>query len=221
MSSSSFLSPPLYDYVCAASVRETSEQRALREETQRMPSDESAMQIGPDQGRFMQFLVNLIGAKNCIEVGVFTGYSALSVALVLPEDGRIVACDVSHDYTQVARRYWSRAGVASKIDLHVRPAADTLDELLADSGADAFDFAFIDADKTNYDVYYERCLKLIRTGGLIAIDNVFWSGRVADSADQEQSTVALRALNAKVCSDRRVDAVMVPIADGLTLARKR
>ncbi|MBC5823677.1 MAG: class I SAM-dependent methyltransferase [Candidatus Eremiobacteraeota bacterium] len=221
MSSSSFLDPQLYDYVCRVSVQETAEQRALREETQRMSSDLAIMQVGPDQARFMQFLVRLIEAKMCLEVGVFTGYSALSVALALPTEGRIIACDVSEEYAAVALRYWNQAGVAAKIDLRVRPATGTLDSLLSEGRAGSFDFAFIDADKTSYDAYYERCLKLVRAGGLIAIDNVFWSGRVADANNREESTQALRGLNAKVSADQRVDAAMVPIADGLTLARVR
>jgi caffeoyl-CoA O-methyltransferase len=162
-----------------------------------------------------------LGATKTLEVGVFTGYSSLCVALALPENGKLVACDVSEEYTGVARRYWQSAGVADKIDLRIAPALETLDELLAAGQAETFDFAFIDADKRNYEGYYERSLQLIRPGGLIAIDNVLWSGRVADPQDQEKNTQALRALNEKLHGDERITLSMVPIADGLTLALKR
>jgi len=221
MSRTAFLPDNLYEYVCDVSLRETDVQRELREETHRLLPDDAGMQIGPDQGQFMQFLVKITDARQCLEVGVFTGYSSLAVALALPADGRIIACDVSAEYTAVARRYWERAGVASKIDLRIAPAVQTLDELLEVGAAGTFDFAFIDADKTNYDAYYERCLELLRGGGAIAIDNVFWDGRVAQADNREASTQALRALNAKLGRDERVDLTMVPIGDGLTLVRKR
>lgn len=209
----------IHDYLLSVSLREPEILRQLREETARFPN--GAMQIAPEQGQFMALLVQLIGARKTLEVGVFTGYSSLCVALALPADGKIIACDVSEDYTAVARRYWEAAGVADKIELRLAPALNTLDELLAAGEAETFDFAFIDADKSNYEGYYERSLQLIRPGGLIAIDNVLWSGRVADSQAQENSTKALRALNEKLHHDERVTLSMVPIADGLTLALKR
>jgi caffeoyl-CoA O-methyltransferase len=178
------------------------------------------MQISPDQAQFMQLLVKLIQAKKTLEVGVFTGYSSLWVALGLPDDGQIIACDVSEEYTSIARPFWKEAGVEPKIDLRLRPALETLDELLAGGQAGTFDFAFIDADKTNYDNYYERSLKLLRTQGLIAIDNTIWSGRVADPNENDSDTVALRKLNQKLHSDDRVTLSMLTIGDGLTLAMK-
>jgi caffeoyl-CoA O-methyltransferase len=179
------------------------------------------MQIAPEQGQFMALLIQLLGATKSLEIGVFTGYSSLVIALALPANGKIVACDLSEEYTRVARRYWQLAGVADKIELRLAPALDTLDQLLADDQAETFDFAFIDADKVNYDGYYERSLQLVRPGGLIAIDNVLWSGRVANPLDQDDSTLALRALNSKLHHDERVTLSLVPIADGLTLALKR
>ncbi|MBV9148397.1 MAG: class I SAM-dependent methyltransferase [Candidatus Eremiobacteraeota bacterium] len=216
-----FLPEKLYDYLCNIALRETSLQQELREETQRLLPDEARMQIGPDQGQFMQLLVHLSNARRCLEVGVFTGYSALSVALALPEDGTIVACDVSEQYTAMARRYWKSAGVAEKIQLRIAPAIQTLDDLLASGAQGTFDFAFIDADKPSYDGYYERCLLLLRQNGLIAIDNVFWSGRVADPNEKDSNTEALRTLNAKIGRDERVDVAMVAVGDGVTLVRKR
>jgi len=207
-----------YEYVVNTSVRETDVARRLREETQELPM--AQMQIGPDQGQFMQMLVKLIRAKNTLEVGVFTGYSSLWVALGLPPDGKIVACDVSEEYTAIAKRYWKEAGVDQKIDLQLRPALETLDELIARGKSDTFDFAFIDADKGNYDNYYERILKLLRTGGLIAIDNTIWSGRVADPNESDPDTVALRNLNAKLHRDERITLSMLTVGDGLTLAMK-
>jgi caffeoyl-CoA O-methyltransferase len=209
----------LYKYFLSVSLREADILRQLREETARLPN--AIMQIAPEQGQFMALLIKLLGATKTLEVGVFTGYSSLCVALALPEKGKLVACDVSEEYTAVARRYWQSAGVADKIDLRIAPALETLDELLAAGQAETFDFAFIDADKRNYEGYYERSLQLIRPGGLIAIDNVLWSGRVADSQDQEKNTQALRALNEKLHGDERITLSMVPIADGLTLALKR
>lgn len=209
----------LYDYFLSVSVRQPDILRRLREETANHPN--ATMQISPEQGQFMALLVQLMGAKKTLEIGVFTGYSSLAVALALPPDGKIIACDVSEEYTNVARRYWQEAGVAEKIDLRIAPALDTLDLLLTSGEEESFDFAFIDADKGNYQEYYERCLKLIRPGGLIAIDNVLWSGRVADQQVQDQSTQAIRKFNEKLFQDERVTISMVPIADGLTLALKR
>ena len=208
----------LYDYLLSISLREPTILTQLRQETSQMPR--SIMQISPEQGQFMALLVKLIGAKKTLEVGVFTGYSSLVVALALPADGKIVACDVSEEYTNIARRYWQQAGVEDKIDLHIAPALETLDKLLTAGEAGTFDFAFIDADKGNYDNYYERCLELIRPGGLIAIDNVLWSGKVADTEIQDNQTNKIRALNRKLHQDSRITLSLVPIADGLTLAMK-
>ena len=208
-----------YEYLVTTSVRETEVAERLREETQKLPM--AQMQISPDQGQFMQLLVQLINARRTLEVGVFTGYSSLWVALGLPEDGRIVACDVSVEYTAIARRYWQEAGVAQKIDLQLRPALATLDDLLAKREAGTFDFAFIDADKSNYDNYYERALRLVRDGGLIAIDNTIWSGRVADPNEKDDDTVAIRKLNEKLLDDKRIALSMLTVGDGLTLAMKR
>lgn len=212
------LKPELYDYLLSASVREPAELARLRAETAGHP--QVNMQIAPEQGQFMALLVKLMGAKRCIEVGVFTGYSSLAVALALPPTGRIVACDISEEYTQIARRHWEAAGVAGRIDLRIAPALDTLDALLA-AGDGGYDFAFIDADKGAYADYYERLLALLRPGGLIAVDNTLWDGDVADAANQEPDTVAIRAFNEKLRDDERVDLSLVPIGDGLTLARKR
>jgi len=213
------LTDSIYDYLQAVSVREPEVLKRLREETASMPN--STMQISPDQGQFMALLVQLINASKTLEIGVFTGYSSLSVALALPPDGKVIACDVSDEYTQVARRYWTEAGVADKVSLRLAPALETLDGLINDGQVGTFDFAFIDADKGNYDGYYERALKLVRTGGLIAIDNVLWGGKVADDNAQDADTVAIRALNEKLLDDQRVSLSLVPIADGLTLALKR
>jgi caffeoyl-CoA O-methyltransferase len=209
----------LYDYLIAHSVRDLPVLAELRAETAKHPK--AGMQISPEQGQFMALLVELIGAKRTIEVGTFTGYSALVVALALPAEGRVIACDVSEEFTAMARRYWAKAGVANKIDLRLAPANETLDKLLAAGEAGRFDFAFIDADKENYVGYYERCLKLVRAGGLIAVDNVLWGGKVADPAVDDKDTRAIRALNDQLKSDKRVSLSMVPIGDGLTLARKR
>ncbi len=179
------------------------------------------MQISPEQGAFMQMLARLINAKRCIEVGVFTGYSSLAVALALPSDGRIEAFDISEEWTSKARAYWADAGVADKINLHIGPAGEGLEALLRDGGEGQYDFAFIDADKTGYDAYYEACLRLLRPGGLIAIDNALWSGKVADPTDQGEDTIALRALNAKIHKDTRVEMALVPLADGIMLVQKR
>ena len=179
------------------------------------------MQIGPEQGQFMTLLVELIGARNALEVGTFTGYSALAVALGLPDDGCLVACDVSEEWTAIGRRYWEEAGVAHKIDLRLAPALETLDGLLAEGRAGTFDFAFIDAEKEAYDVYYERALELIRSGGLVALDNTLWEGKVVDPGVADVDTEAIRAINAKLVGDERVTLSLLPVGDGLTLARKR
>ncbi len=215
------LNDTLYQYVLDASLREHVELAALREATR--THKRASMQIAPEQGQFMALLVKLIGARRTIEVGVFTGYSALAVALALPDDGRILACDVSDEYTSIARPYWQRAGVAHKIELVLAPALDTLDARLAAGAAGQFDFAFIDADKANYDGYYERCLQLLRAGGLIALDNTLWSGRVAEKIDPatDADTAALQALNLKLRDDARIDLSLLPLGDGLTLGRKR
>ena len=213
------LTDAVYDYLCDHSLRETTVQRQLRRATHKM--ENSVMQISPEQGQFMQFLVSIIGARNTIEVGVYTGYSALCVALGLPEDGRIIACDINEEWTKIALEYWKKAGVADKIDLQIAPALDTLTELGKKGRKNHFDFAFIDADKVNYDIYYEKCLNLVRPGGVVAIDNVLWSGTVADVSVMDENTKAIRSLNAKLHKDERIDISMVPIGDGLTLARKR
>ncbi len=213
------LTDTLYRYLVDHSVREPEVLRDLREETSKLPM--AGMQIGSDQGQFMALLAKLVGARRCVEVGVFTGYSSISVALALPADGKIIACDVSEEWTAIARRYWKKAGVDAKIELRLGPAVATLDELLAKGGAGQYDFAFIDADKGNYLAYYERCLKLLRAGGLIAIDNTLWSGDVANPDNQKPDTVSLRALNDALHHDERIDLALLPIGDGLTLARKR
>ncbi|HTL88253.1 MAG TPA: class I SAM-dependent methyltransferase [Leptolyngbya sp.] len=208
----------LYRYILSNSQPESDILAQLRQETAELP--QARMQISPDQGQFMALLVRLMQAKKAIEVGVFTGYSSLSVAMALPPDGKLIACDVSEDYTAIARRYWQQAGVTDKIDLHIAPAIETLDQLLQDQ-AGTFDFMFIDADKGNYANYYDRAIQLVRSGGLIAIDNVLWSGRVADQADQDKITNTIRAFNHKVAQDDRVFVSVLPIADGITLALKK
>ncbi len=212
------LDDSLRAYLVAHSAREVAPQIALREATRSHPA--AGMQIGPEQGQFLALLVKLIGARRAIEVGVFTGYSALSVALALPDGGRLLACDISDEYTRIGRPFWEAAGVAGKIELELGPALATLDARIAAGQAGQYDFAFIDADKSGYDAYYERCLVLLRPGGLIAIDNVLWGGSVARPA-QDADTAALQALNDKVHADARVDMAMLPIGDGVTLARKR
>jgi predicted O-methyltransferase YrrM len=205
-------------YLGTVVARETPVQQRLRAETSRLP--QGGMQIGADQGVLLAFLVRLIGARRAIEVGTFTGYSALAIAGALPPEGRLVCCDVSDAWTSVARRYWDEAGVADRIELHLRPAHETLSELLRLHGPGSFDFAFIDADKTGYDGYYEACVALLRRGGLIAIDNVLWGGTVADASDTRPDTVALRAITAKIRDDARVDACLLSVGDGVMLARK-
>jgi predicted O-methyltransferase YrrM len=210
------LDPRLYRYLLEHT-REPAALRELREATAGMPH--AGMQISPEQGRFMALLARLMGARRTLEVGVFTGYSALSVALALPPEGRIVACDISEEWTAMARRHWEKAGVAHKIDLRIAPALETLDKLIAEGGA-PFDFAFIDADKSNYPGYYERALALVRPGGLIAVDNTLWSGAVADPGNDDRDTRAIRAFNDALHADPRVETAMLPIGDGLTLALK-
>ncbi|HUO82629.1 MAG TPA: class I SAM-dependent methyltransferase [Gammaproteobacteria bacterium] len=213
------LSDAVYEYLLEASLREPPELRTLREETAKMP--EANMQISPEQGQFMALLARLMDARRCIEVGVFTGYSSLALALALPESGRIVACDVSEEWARVARRYWREAGIAHKIDLRIAPAIETLRALRANGGDGSYDFAFVDADKTSYGDYYEKLLKLLRPGGLIVIDNTLWAGKVADPDVQDKDTIAIREFNARLVGDQRIDLSLVPIADGVTLARKR
>lgn len=209
----------LYQYLLATGVRESDVARRLREETARLPR--AVMQIGPDQGAVMQLLVRLTGTRLALEIGTFTGYSALMVAEALPADGRLVACDISAEWTAIGRRYWAEAGVAQRIDLRLGPALATLDALLAEGQQGRFDFAFVDADKANYDGYYERALRLLRPGGLVALDNTLWKGAVIDPACNDADTSAIRALNRKVHGDARVDMALLAIGDGLTLARKR
>ncbi len=209
----------LYDYLLAVSVREPRLLAELREETARLPS--AGMQISPEQGQLLRLLVELVGARRCLEVGVFTGYSSTCTALSMPEGGTLVACDVSVEYTDVARRYWRRAGVEQRIDLRLGPALATLDALIAAGQAASFDFAFVDADKESYLGYYERCLTLLRPGGLLAIDNVLWGGSVADPSNTTASTLAIRGLNERLRGDERVSISLVPIGDGLFLVRKR
>jgi caffeoyl-CoA O-methyltransferase len=208
----------LYAYLLKVGVRESDLLKELRAETAKLSS--AGMQIGPDQGAFMHLLAGIVGAKRALEVGTFTGYSSICVASALPADGKLICCDVSEEYTSIARNYWRRAGLESKIELRLGPAVATLDALI-EAKVPEFDFVFIDADKTNYANYYERALKLVRTGGLIAIDNVLWGGDVADPKENDEDTVAIRALNDKVRADERVTLTMIPLGDGLTLARKR
>lgn len=211
---------PLYDYLLKVSLRETQEMQDLRATTAELP--ERGMQMSPDQAQFMQMLVRLTGAKQVLEIGTFTGYSALAMALALPEDGKIVACDVSDEWTSIGRRYWEKAGVADMIDLRIAPALETLQAMMDDPGRqNSFDLAFIDADKDHYPHYYEICLDLVRSGGLIVIDNVLWGGGVIDESRQDESTQMIRSLNEALHGDERIDLSLVPIGDGLTLARKR
>ena len=209
----------IYRYILDVSLREPLILAELRRRTADHPR--MTMQISPEQGQLMALLVRLSGARRCLEIGVFTGYSSLAVALALPDDGRVVACDVSEEYTRMARDFWSRAGVEDKIQLHLAPALETLDDLLVQGQAGAFDFAFIDADKGNYLAYYERSLELLRPGGLIAVDNTLWSGRLVAPAADDADSIALDAFNRQLHGDERVDLSLVPIGDGLTLVRKR
>ena len=213
------LADDLYDYMVRTTVRDDDILRRLREET--LATGWGMMQIAPDQGQFMALLTRLTGARRALEVGVFTGYSSLCVARALGEGGSLVALDVSEEWTAIARRYWAEAGVADRIDLRLAPAVESLDRLVDEGREGSFDIAFIDADKENYDTYYERALVLVRPGGLILIDNVLWGGAVIDDGDQSADTRAIRAINEKVGADDRVDMAMVPTGDGLTIARKR
>jgi predicted O-methyltransferase YrrM len=213
------LDDTLYQYIVAHSVREPPILARLRDATRTLPH--ANMQIGPEQGQFMALLAKLTGARRCLEVGTFTGYSSLAVALALPADGTIITCDIDPQTTALARQFWREAGVAARIELVLQPALKTLTELLAQGAAGSFDYAFIDADKTGYHAYYEKILELLRAGGLIAVDNTLWSGEVADPTRNDADTKALRAFNDHVHHDERVDLSLVPIGDGLTLLRKR
>ena len=212
------LDQKLREYLLNTSLKEPKVLINLREETSRL--DEFQMQISPEQGSFLSFLIGLINAKITLDIGVFTGYSALVVALELPQDGYVTACDTSEEWTDIAQKYWRMAKVEDKINLHIAPAMETLDKLLADGNQEKYDFSFIDADKINYQHYFERSLSLVRKGGLIAIDNVLWGGRVLDKHDTEPATRAIRKFNKKLYQDQRVSISMIPIGDGLTLARK-
>jgi O-methyltransferase len=210
----------LYDYLVSVSLREASVLRQLREETAAL-GGVARMQISPEQGQFMAFLVELTGAQRLLEMGTFTGYSALACALALPPDGEIIACDLNPTWTQIAQKAWREAGVSEKIQLRLGYGEQTLTALLAEGQANTFDMMFIDADKVNYDIYYELGLQLVRPGGLILIDNVLWGGSVANPAEQDEDTVAIRALNKKLHTDNRVTISMLPVGDGLTLVRRR
>ena len=219
MSSTNYLfDDGIYDYLKAVSLREPPLLKRLREETANLPG--AIMQVAPDQGQFMALMAKLTGVKKAIELGVYTGYSSLAVALVLPPEGRIIACDIDDEYTNIAKRYWDEAGVADKIDLRIGPALDTLNELLAAGEAGSYDFAFIDADKIQYAEYYERCLELLRVGGLILVDNVFQQGKVVDNSNANESVRAICAFNKKLLKDARVDISLIPMSDGITLASK-
>ena len=208
-----------YDYLCDVSINEPDLLRQLREETAQL--EYSVMQISPEQGQFMSLLIKMMAAKRAIEIGTFTGYSALAIAMGLPEDGCLIACDISEEWTAIGKRYWQLAGQADKIDLRLAPAIETLDGLLNYGQAGEFDFAFIDADKQNYLNYYERCLQLLRPGGLIVVDNVLWDGSVADPENQKPDTCSIREFNSFVKSDARIDLSMIPVGDGLSLIGKK
>jgi predicted O-methyltransferase YrrM len=213
------LSDELAAYVVEVGTREPDVLARLRAETAAIP--QHGMQVAPEQGAFLALLVELMGARRCLEVGTFTGYSSTAVALAMPGDGRLLCCDVSEEWTSMARRYWEEAGVADRIELRIAPATETLDQLLADGEESAYDFAFVDADKSGYDDYYERLLRLVRPGGLIAFDNTLWSGRVLDREAEDADTRALQALNRKLAADERITLCLLPVADGVTLARRR
>lgn len=213
------LTPQLYDYLQKISLRENTVLQELRKQTHKMSMGQ--MQISPEQGQFMSLLIELMQAQKTLDIGTFTGYSALCVALALPEHGQVIACDINGEWTQIAQRFWQKAGMSHKIELRLAPALETLQDLLATQGENTFDFAFIDADKLNYPAYYEKSLRLVRPGGLIAIDNVLWGGAVADPSIQDPATQVLRELNAALLIDARVTLSLIPIGDGLTLLRKR
>ena len=213
-----YIDDNIYDYILNNSLRDLPILKKLREETIKMP--EGRMQISCDQGQFMDLLVRIMGAKKIVEVGTFTGYSTLVMALALPEKGQIGACDISEEYTKVARRFWQEAGISDKIELRLGLAEETLADVLSNGGAGMFDMAFIDADKENYMVYYEKCLELLRSGGLILVDNVLWSGKPANPDEIDKDTVAIREFNIAIHKDERVDLSLLPVGDGLTLARK-
>ena len=213
------ITPQVYEYLHQVSLREPDILKQLRDQTQ--PMSMSQMQISPEQGQFMRLLMEIIGAKKTLDIGTFTGYSALSVALGLPETGQVIACDINGEWTKIAKRFWEKAGVAAKIDLRLAPATETLQGLIDSGQGNSFDFAFIDADKLNYSNYYELCLQLVRQGGIIAVDNVLWDGKVADSSITDANTIAIRELNSRILKDERVSISMLTIGDGLTLARKR
>jgi predicted O-methyltransferase YrrM len=213
------LEKTLADYIQSISLREADILRQLREETAKLSM--ARMQISPEQGQFMALLVQLMGAKKTLEIGVFTGYSALAVALALPDDGKVIACDISEEYTAISKGFWARAGVSEKIDLRIAPALETLETLITEGEAGSFDLAFIDADKRNYENYYERALILLRPGGLILIDNVLWSGKVIDPTITDKQTQAIQEFNQKLHQDSRISLSLIAIADGLTLALKR
>jgi len=218
-SRNAYIADEIYGYILDNSLREPPILEKLRRQTQEMP--EGMMQISPDQGQFMGLVVRLTGARRVVEVGTFTGYSSTVMALALPADGHLVACDESAEYTDIAARYWREAGVADRIELRLGPAVGSLDALLTEGAAGSFDIAFIDADKVNYAAYYERCLELLRPGGLVMIDNVLWGGRTANAEVDDESTAAIRALNAAIHRDERVDCSLLSVGDGLTLACKR
>jgi caffeoyl-CoA O-methyltransferase len=213
------LLPEAVETYVASLVTETEAQKALRKETAKLPF--AMMQIGPDQGAFLTLLVGAIGAKTAIEIGTFTGYSAIAIARALPKSGKLICCDVSEEWTSMARKAWKEAGLERRIELKLAPALETLEGLIGKGKEGSFDFAFIDADKTGYDAYYEACLKLLRPGGLIALDNMLWSGAVADKTAKDKDTLALRALNRKISGDARVDAALLTVGDGIMLARKK
>ena len=215
---SKFIEPGIAEYISRHTSAEPELARQLREQTAQM--SEANMQISAEQGQLLQLLVRVMGARRCLEIGVFTGYSSLLTALALPDDGRIVACDISKQWTDIARDWWQRADVADKIDLRLQPASTTLQQLLSDGEAGSYDFAFIDADKTGYDEYYELCLQLLRPGGLLMLDNVLWSGRVVLESACDEDTAALQQLNAKLADDHRVQTVMLGMADGISLVLK-
>ncbi len=220
MSSENYLFPErIYDYLLSISLREPEILRRLRMETASHPKH--FMQIPPEQGQFLSLLVKLAGARKALEVGVFTGYSSLAVAMALPADGKLVACDISEEFTATARKYWAEAGVQHKVDLHIGPAIETLTQFLAEGQALTYDIAFIDADKVNYDGYYEAALALLRRGGLILVDNVFQHGESADPSTKEANAISMRAFNAKLAADQRVELSVLPLADGVTLALKK